>query len=95
MSKERDIIVSGVMFLVALESYKVFMSLSAGKIMAVCDPVLRFSNSLMAAVLIAATSFSVLISFWYFKKFSHQACDPFIGEDEEENEDEEETEKDE
>lgn len=82
MSKEKDIVVSGVMFLVALQAYSRLSILASGKIMGVCSPTLRFLNSLFAAVLVAAISLSFTISLFYFKSFSHKVCQPLIdGED--------------
>ncbi|MFB6115521.1 MAG: hypothetical protein ABEK04_04440 [Candidatus Nanohalobium sp.] len=90
MSKEKDIIVSGVMFLVALEAYTRLSVMASGKILGVCGPLLRFANALVAAVLISATILSVVISFIYFKNFSQKICEPFLGEASETNEEDEE-----
>lgn len=86
MSKEKDIVVSGVMFLVALQAYSRLSVLASGKIMGVCSPTLRFINSLFAAVLVAAISLSFTISIFYFKSFSHKVCHPFIDRDKDSDE---------
>jgi len=87
MSKEKDIVVSGVMFLVALQAFERLSIMASGKIMGVCDPLLRFGNSLVAATLIAAILLSTIISFIYFRNFSQEICEPFLP-DEEESEEE-------
>lgn len=85
MSKEKDILVSGVMFLVALQSFSRLSMMAAGKMpLCGCGTWVRFVNSLFVAVLIAAVSLSFTISAIYFKRFSHQMCEPFLGEEEEE-----------
>lgn len=86
-SKEKDIIVSGVMFLVALQAFSRLSIMASGKmVLCGCGPFVRFANYLFIAVLIAAVSLSFTISIFYFKSFSHKICHPFIDEKDGENE---------
>jgi len=92
-SKEKDILVSGVMFLVALQTFSRLSIIASGKmVLCGCHPLVRFANYMFIAVLIAAVSLSFTISIFYFKSFSHKICHPFIDREnsEEETEDEEE-----
>ncbi len=86
MSKEQDALVSGVMFLVAIKSFEAITELSVKQMVGVCSPELRFTNSLLLAVLVAAGVLSTLISFIYFKAFSQKICEPFLGGSEDEEE---------
>lgn len=84
-SKEKDIIVSGVMFLVALQAFSRLSVMASGKMaLCGCGPFVRFANYMFIAVLIAAVSLSFTISIFYFKSFSHKICHPFTEEDEKE-----------
>lgn len=88
-SKEKDILVSGVMFLVALQAFSRLSVMASGKmVLCGCGPFVRFANYMFIAVLIAAVSLSFTVSIFYFKSFSHKICHPFI-----DREDEEEAEK--
>lgn len=90
-SKEKDIIVSGVMFLVALQAFSRLSVMASGKmVLCGCGPFVRFANYLFIAVLIAAVSLSFTISIFYFKSFSHKICHPFIDEEDEKKEEVEE-----
>ncbi|PSH00595.1 MAG: hypothetical protein BRC30_02685 [Nanohaloarchaea archaeon SW_7_46_7] len=78
-SKEKDILVSGVMFLVALQAFSRLSIIASGDmVLCGCHPVVRFANYLFIAVLIAAVSLSFTVSIFYFKSFSHKICQPFI-----------------
>jgi hypothetical protein len=78
MSKEQDIVVSGVMFLVALQAYQRLSIMASGKILGICSPSMRFVNAFVASMLIAAISLSTIISFIYFRNFSNKICEPFL-----------------
>lgn len=71
---DRDITISGVLFLVAAKSFELSYSLMRSGFMKNCAGLERFANSLIMIVLISATAISALLSFWYFKEFSQQFC---------------------
>jgi len=80
MSKEKDIVVSGVMFLVGMEAYKSLLALMSYTYCG-CGPVERFMAYLVAGTLVAASAISITVSFGYFKRFSHKACAHFKEDD--------------
>lgn len=83
MSQEKDILVSGVMFLVGIESYKALISLLSYNLCG-CDVFTRFIAYLVIGTLIAASAISLTVSFGYFKNFSHKVCEPYLENSEEE-----------
>lgn len=85
MSKEKDIVVSGIMFLVGMEAYKSLVALMSYSYCQ-CGPVTTFMAYLVAGTLVAASAISITVSFGYFKRFSHKACHHFMEDDEEEEE---------
>lgn len=85
MSKEKDIVVSGIMFLVGMEAYKSLIALLSYNLCG-CDLITRFIGYLVAGTLVAASAISLTVSFGYFKKFSHKVCQPYLGNDDEEEE---------
>lgn len=85
MSKEKDIVVSGIMFLVGMEAYKSLVGLLSYPLCS-CDMITRFMAYLVAGTLVAASAISLTVSFGYFKKFSHKACHPYLNRDDEEEE---------
>ncbi|MFB6181091.1 MAG: hypothetical protein ABEJ93_04390 [Candidatus Nanohalobium sp.] len=79
MEKEyKDLLVSGLMFLVAVQSFRLLNYLGGGKMLGVCDPSLRFANALVAGVLVAGVILSASISFVYFKDYTQEICKPVI-----------------
>jgi len=93
-SKEKDILVSGVMFLVALQAFsRLSIIASSDMVLCGCHPLVRFANYLFIAVLIAAVSLSFTVSIFYFKSFSHKICQPFLDNKESEKAEEEASEK--
>lgn len=80
-TKEMDLIVSGVMFLVALQAFSRLSIIASGKmVLCGCGPLVRFANYMFIAVLIAAVSLSFTVSIFYFKSFSHKVCHPLTDE---------------
>ena len=68
MSSEKDLAVSGIMFLTSLKSFEVFNQLSPG-VLTTCDPTMRFGSSLILSILVVAMLASLTLSGVYFKKF--------------------------
>jgi hypothetical protein len=83
MSQEKDILVSGVMFLVGIESYKALVTLLSYNLCG-CDLITRFVAYLAMGTLVAASVISLTVSIGYFKKFSHEVCKPYLESSEEE-----------
>ncbi|MFQ3307960.1 MAG: hypothetical protein ACI977_000175 [Candidatus Nanohaloarchaea archaeon] len=83
MSKEKDIVVSGIMFLVGIESYKTLFTILSYNLCG-CDTLTRFAAYLIMGTLVAASAISLTVSFGYFKRFSHKVCDLYLEESKEE-----------
>lgn len=83
MSQEKDIVVSGIMFLVGLESYKALVTLLSYNLCG-CDLATKFIAYLVVGTLVAASAISLTVSFGYFKRFSHKALQRYLNEDEDE-----------
>lgn len=74
MSSERDLAVSGIMFLVTVKSFEVFNQILPG-ILHTCDLGPRFAASLTASTLAVAMLVSLGLSGYYFKNFIENFCE--------------------
>lgn len=71
---DRDIAISGLLFLVALKSFEMSYSLNRMGFLAQCSGPERFADSLIMVVLISGTAIASILSFWYFKEFTQKFC---------------------
>jgi len=69
--KEKFLAISGLMFLVAIQSFNLLNSILPG-VLKTCDIGLRFGSSLVASTLGVASLTALGLSLYYFKKFGEE-----------------------